>query len=66
LCEDSTEDSISKERDVEVDQKSQRITGEAEIGQELGFVDRRDPFHRFQLDDDRIIHNEIKAVALID
>src|SRR3546814_6756433 len=52
--------------DIEVDQQSDRLLGQLQIGKQLGFVDRRDPLDRLQFHYDRVLHQQIDPVPGVD
>lgn len=49
--------------DVEIEEKPQRLVGEAEVGQELGLVNWQESVHAFQFDYNQVFDQEIKSVA---
>ena len=50
---------------VEVNQEAQPEPREAQVRQELGLVDRIDPFHGLELDDHQPADDEVEAVTIL-
>jgi hypothetical protein len=50
---------VPQEWDVEVDKKTEGLSGQTEIGYNLGFVDGQQLLDGLQLNDDSILHEQI-------
>ncbi len=61
-----TRDSLTDERDVEVDKQAEALVGEPKVGQKLLLVNRGDQFHGFDLHNDFVFDNEVGFEGKID
>ena len=57
-------DAVGEAFDVEVDEEAHGTSGQAEIGEELGAVERLDAIYGLELDDDALIDQEIHPKAM--
>jgi hypothetical protein len=56
-------DSVSHVRHIEVQKKPELVTGQFEIGQELGAMNGQYPLDAFELDDEATFDDEIHPVC---
>jgi hypothetical protein len=59
-------DPLTQVRDVEVDEQSDTLATQFEVGEQLCFVDRKDGLNRFHFDDHLVFDEQIDAVAELD
>jgi hypothetical protein len=57
---DDTGNAFFDQRRVEVDEEAKALIGQAQIGQKLLFVNRRENFDRFDLDDHAVLDNQVR------
>ncbi len=58
-----TSNAVLEQRNVEVDEKSQAVAAEAEVGEQLRLVDRQEPSYRLQLDHDYTVDDDVEPVG---
>jgi len=56
---------VRSEVTFEVDEQAELASGELEVGEELRLVDRGEGIDGLELDDERVFHEEIKAMAAV-
>ena len=58
-----TLDPVAQVKDMEVDKQANGSAAQSQIGEQLGFVHRGRSGHRFYLDNDDVLHQQIDAVT---
>ena len=51
---------------MEIDEYAKRQSCQAQVRDDLGFMHRKKPFHRFDFHDQAPFHNEIEAISALD
>jgi len=68
LCgelQDSSDDALHQDWDIEVDQQADPFVGQLKVGQKLGLVNRQQFLNGFQFQDDFVLHDQIDLVTTI-
>ena len=63
---DETRNAVLDQRRVEFDEQAKPLVGQAQIGQKLLAVNRREDFDRLDLDDHPILDNQVRAESGVD
>ena len=63
--DDSSDDALREERDVEINQQSYSFTGQLQVCQELGLMNRQQFLHRFQFQNNFALHQQIDLVTTV-
>ena len=59
-------DPLTQVCDVEVDEQSDALATQFEVGEQLCFVHRKDGFNRFHFDDHFVFDKQVDSVAELD
>jgi len=62
----SPSDSLTQVRDVEVNEQSDPLATQFEVGEQLCLVDRKDGLKRFHFDDHLVFDKQVDAIAELD
>ncbi len=65
-AENDSANPLFEQPDVEINQETNLAARQVEVGQQLRFVDWRDLFDRFQLDNDLTIDEQVDSIATVD
>src|SRR5688572_27212195 len=63
---DHANDALFEEQDIEVQQKSQSLPGEPEVGQELGLVQYRERGRGLQFDNNQVFDEKVHSQRMLD
>ncbi|HEY1263420.1 MAG TPA: hypothetical protein VGF06_07845 [Terriglobales bacterium] len=59
-------DPIPQMCDMEVDQQTDPPPAQAHVGEKLGLVYGIDGFHALDLDNDKVVHDEVNTISKVD
>jgi hypothetical protein len=63
---DHSPDAVLEARNVEIDEKTEVLAAQLQIGKRLGLVKRKELVNRFQLYDDCVLHEQIHSITEIE
>jgi hypothetical protein len=64
--DDPPADAVGERNGVEIDQQADAATGQAQIGQQLCFVDRQQVFDGLEFEQYLVIHDDVRDIAAIE